>query len=95
MLFLQTFLPICVYFLLIILIIVGIILGVRLIDLIERANSVLDNVEGKVNSLNGFFNILDFTTNKVEGFTARVFDLSSKLVKKALKNKKNKEDDYE
>ena len=88
MLFLQTFLPICVYFLLIILIIVGIILGVRLIDLIERANSVLDNVEGKVNSLNGFFNILDFTTNKVEGFTARVFDLSSKLVKKALKNKK-------
>ena len=96
MLFLQSFLPICIYFLLIILIIIGIILGMRLIELIDRANNVLDNVETKVNSLNGLFNIIDFTTNKVEGFTARATDLGSKIVKRVLKKNNNKEeDDYE
>ena len=93
MLFLQSFLPICVYILLIILIIVGIILGVRLIDLIDRANNILDDVETKVESLNGIFNLIDFTTNKVEGFTSKAVDLSGKLIKRVLKKKNNKEED--
>jgi len=98
--FLQSYLPICIYILLIILIIIGIILGVKIICLIDRANEVLDDIGGKISSLNGIFSIIDFTTNKVEGFTNRCFNIGSMIVSKMLRKDKKKKkeeeiDDYE
>ena len=72
--FLQTFLPIVIYFLLIILLIVGIILGIRSIQTLNKVDKVVDDVNDKVQSLNGFFNLVDFTTDKIVSLTDRVVD---------------------
>lgn len=98
---LQVYLPIVIYVLLIILIIVGIILGIRLLGAMDKVDEILENVEGKVNSLNGLFNVIDFTTDKISNFSDRVVDLVSGLFYRvssfasSRRKKKEKDDDYE
>ena len=75
MLFLQEFLPIIIYFLLIILLIVGIILGVKAIKAIGKVEQVVDDVNKKVESLNGFFSVIDFTTDKIVSLSDKLIDL--------------------
>ncbi len=98
--FLEMYLPIAVYFLLIILLIVGIILGIRLIIAMDKLDSVLDNMQQKVNSLNGLFNVIDFTTDRISAFSDRLVELVggfiSRLGRKKKKNKREmEENDYE
>ena len=92
MLFLQEFLTIIIYFLLIILLIVGIILGVKAIKAIEKVEQVVDDVNKKVESLNGFFSVIDFTTDKIVSLSDKLIDLIvngfSKLFFKKKKVKK-------
>ena len=92
MLFLQEFLPIIIYFLLIILLIVGIILGVKAIKAFEKVEQVVDDVNKKVESLNGFFSVIDFTTDKIVSLSDKLIDLIvngfSKLFFKKKKVKK-------
>ena len=92
MIFLQEFLPIIIYFLLIILLIVGIILGVKAIKAIEKVEQVVDDVNKKVESLNGFFSVIDFTTDKIVSLSDKLIDLIvngfSKLFFKKKKVKK-------
>lgn len=85
--FLQTSLPLIVYFLLIILIIVGIILGIRAIQVLNKVDKVVDDVNDKVQSLNGFFNLIDFTTDKIVSITDKVVDGVSGLIGRIFKNK--------
>lgn len=93
--FLQTFLPIIIYFLLIILLIIGIILGIRSIQTINKLDKVVDDVNDKVQSLNGIFNIIDFTTDKIVSITDKVVEGVSGLIGKVFKrkNKKIKEEE--
>ena len=67
--FWLSFLPIIIYLLLIVILIVGIILGIRLINTINRVDKVVDDVNDKVQTLNGFFNLVDFTTDKIVSIT--------------------------
>ena len=57
---LEALLPIIINSLIIILLIVVIILVIKCIYVIDATKRVLDNVESKVNSLNGLFSIIDF-----------------------------------
>ncbi len=93
--FLQTFLPIVIYFLLIILLIIGIILGIRSIQTINKVDKVVDDVNNKVQSLNGFFNIIDFTTDKIVSITDKVVDGVSGLIGNVFKRRHTKNDDEE
>ena len=97
--FLQVYLPICIYILLIILLVVGIILGVRLINAMNKVDEILENVEGKVNSLNGLFGVIDFTTNKITNFSDRLVDLFTGLIGKIGRRRNARDemedDDYE
>lgn len=95
--FLSAYLPICIYILLIILLIVGIILGIRLINTADKLNDLLDDTKGKVDSLNGLFNVIDFTTDKIANFSDSIINLTSRLVSHVGKKKKKyeeEEDDY-
>ena len=92
--FLQTALPIIIYFLLIILLIIGIILGVRAIQTLNKVDKVVDDVNDKVQSLNGFFNLIDFTTDKIVSVTDKVVDGVSGLIGNIFK-RKNKDDEEE
>ena len=97
--FFQVYLPICIYILLIILLIIGIILGIRLIGAMDKVDAVIENVQGKVNSLNGLFSVIDFTTDKISLFTDRIVDTFTNLISRIGKKKESKEiledDDYE
>lgn len=91
--FWLKFLPIVIYILLIMLLIVGIVLGIKTIITMNKVEKVVDNVNDKVESLNSIFSIIDFTTDKIAGFTDKVVDLASGLFSKLwfFKNNRTKE----
>lgn len=98
--FFQAYLPIVVYFLLIILLIVGIILGIRLLGAMDKVDEVLENMQKKVNSLNGLFSVIDFTTDKISAFSDKVVDTISSFIGRFTRKKKkvyeeSEEEDYE
>ena len=94
---LETILPIIIYILLIILIVVGIILGIKSIKSLEKIDRVVDDVNDKLTSLNGVFNFIDFTTDKIVSITDKVVDglsgLFGNLFFRKKKNKQLKEED--
>lgn len=90
MTFLQEFLPIIIYFLLIIILVIGIILGIKAIQTIGKVEKVVDDVNDKVQSLNGFFHIVDFTTDKIVSLTDHVVDGISGLFQKLFLRTKKK-----
>lgn len=86
--FWLSFLPLVIYILLIALLIVGIILGIKTIITMNKVEKVVDNVNEKVESLNSIFSIIDFTTDKIAGFTDRVVEVASNLFSKFWFRKK-------
>ncbi len=96
--FLEVYLPIVIYILLIILLVIGIVLGVRIISAMDKVDEVLDNMQKKVNSLNGLFSIIDFTTDKISAFSDKVVDVVSGFIGRFGKKKKSdyleSEEDY-
>ena len=88
--FLNTVLPIIIYILLIIILIVGIILGIKTIGTVGKVDKVVDSVNDKVESLNGVFSIIDFTTDKLALITDKVVDGVSNMICKMFKKKKKK-----
>lgn len=91
-LFLQTFLPIIIYILLIILLIVGIILGIRSIQTLNKVDKVVDDVNDKVQSLNGLFNLIDYTTDKIVSVTDKVVDGVSGFIGTLFSGRRRKND---
>lgn len=91
--FLQTFLPLVIYILLIILLVVGIILGIRSIQTLNKVDKVVDDVNDKVQSLNGFFNLVDFTTDKIVSITDKVVEGVSGLIGGVFRKINKKEEE--
>ena len=85
--FLLDFLPILIYILLIVILIVGIIVGVNFIKTMRKVEKVVDDVNDKVQSLNSFFQIIDFTTDKISD---KMVDGVSKFISHIFKFGKNK-----
>lgn len=95
MTFWLDFLPLVIYFLLIIFLVIGIILGIKFIITLNKVEKVVDNVNDKVQSLNGFFHLIDYATDKISLATDKVVDsvvsLFNKLIIKRKKKKVKKE----
>ena len=92
---LNFVLPVLLYMFGIILLIVFIILGIRLIVILDKFDHVIDNIEGKVNSLNGFFSVIDRATDGIALISDSVVNAVASLVFKIFKKKKGKEDDID
>ncbi len=88
--FWLDFLPIVIYILLIIFLIIGIILGVKFIITLSKVEKVVEDVKEKVQTLNGFFHIIDYTTDKIAFATDKVVDGVSTLFNKLFFSKKKK-----
>ncbi len=82
--FWLEFLPIVIYILLIIILIVGIILGVRLIFIIGKAERLVEDVHQKVHSLDGVFQIIDTATDKIVLVTDKVVEGVMNLISKVF-----------
>ena len=77
------------------------ILGIRLLNAMDKVDEVLDNMQRKVNSLNGLFSVIDFTTDKISAFSDKVVDVVSGFIGRFTRKKNKKrieeseEEDYE
>ena len=92
--FWLSFLPIIIYALIIIILIVGIILGIKSIRTMKKLEKVVDNVNDKVESLNAVFSVIDFTTDKIASFTDKVVDgVTGVFGRLFTSKKKDKEED--
>ena len=78
-----------------ILLLVLIILGIKLIITMDKVNKLVDNINTKVNSLNGLFSVIDFTTNKLTMVSDKIADAVTSLIKKIFNRKKEEEYDDE
>lgn len=95
--FVSTILPMLLYIAGIVALIILIILGIKLIGILNKADRVLDNVEEKVNSLNNAFEIIDRTTEGIVGIGNTVVGAVNTVISRVL-NKKEKyevEEDFE
>ncbi|MGM9848193.1 MAG: hypothetical protein ACI312_00365 [Bacilli bacterium] len=94
---LEAFFSTMLYMLGSILLIVLIILGIKLIITMNKIETVVDDINVKVDKLNGLFNIIDYTTDKLALVSDKMVDGVSYILKKVFfkKNKKKEEKDYE
>ncbi len=91
---LTQVLPIVIDVLLIVLITVGIILIIKCIYVIDKAKSIMLNVEEKVNSLNALFNIVTVFNEKVALLSDKVYGIIEAIVDK-FSRKKDLDDEEE
>ena len=64
---------------------------------IEKIENVVDDINVKVDKLNGLFNIIDYTTDKLAIVSDKMVEGVSYVLKKMFfkKNKNKEEKDYE
>lgn len=88
-------LQIILYILGSILLTVLIILGIKLIITMNKIENVVDDINVKVNKLNGLFTIIDLTTDKLALFSDKLVEGISSLIRKVFSKKKRKDDEID
>lgn len=97
--FLDIFLPTMLYMVAIALLIVLIIVGIKLINILDKVDRLVDNIENKVNSFNGALAVINKTADGIASIGDSVINGVSlgvtKLSNLFHKKKKKEEDFYE
>lgn len=88
-------LPVILYILGSILLVILIILGVKLINTMNKINIVVDDINRKSKSLDGLFSIIDVTTDKLALLSDRMVDGITFIIRKLFSHKKRKENDID
>lgn len=92
---LNEILPIILYILGSILLGILIVLGIKLINVMNKMEQVVDDINTKVSSLNGVFNIIDATTDRLALLSDRMVDGISLIIRKLFAKKKKKDKEKE
>ena len=74
-----------------ILLVVLIILGIKMIGTMNKIDEIADDISTKLKSLNGFFSVIDFTTDKLATITDKVVDGVTALINRMFRRKKKEE----
>ena len=85
----MEILPVVLYFLGSILLVVLIILGIKLIITMNKIENVVDDINKKVKTLDGFFSLVDMTTDKLALLSDRVVETITSLIRKIFKRKED------
>jgi len=80
-------LPIILYVLGSVLLVVLIILGIKLIITMNKIENVVDDINTKVKTLDGFFSVIDFTTDKLAMLSDRVVETISSFIRRLFVRK--------
>ena len=91
----DEFLPIILYILLSILVIVLIVFIIRLFKTLNKIDATIDDLNMKMEKINGVFEIVDRTTGAMGTIADKVIGGIGGLISKFFKNKKEKDEDYE
>ncbi|NLA33768.1 MAG: hypothetical protein GX861_02755 [Tenericutes bacterium] len=84
-------LPITLCLLSIVLLVVLIILGIKLIISINKANRVLTDVENKLRSLNNFFSIIDIFSDGLSSISNKISENIAIFIGNLFSKKRKKE----
>lgn len=84
----SLFLQLMLYILGSILLIVLIVLGVKLIITMNKIENIVDDINGKVKSLNGIFSVIDMTTDKLALLSDKTISFISDMIKKIFNKRK-------
>ena len=84
--FLQM-LPVIVYVLLIILIVVLIVFMLKAFDILKKLDVTIDDVNAKMNKLNGLFNIVDRSADAINMVTDKMIGAIATGITKLFKRK--------
>lgn len=87
---LSTVLPIVIDVLIIVLLTVLIIVGLKLIGIMDKADRLLNNIEEKVNTFNSFFGFMSVVNEKFAGVTEKVASIIEALIQKVSRRKPKK-----
>lgn len=89
--------PLVLYILGTILLIILIILGIKLIKIIDKTNDILEDAYNKTRSLNGLFHVIDSTTDILssisDGIVGSITAVIGKVFHKKKKKVREKEED--
>lgn len=91
----NTVLPVLLYFCLLILVIVFILLGIKLIRILTKVDLVLDDVNRKMNQVDGVFEMIDKTTDYASSISDRIIDMIAGLIGGIFRKKKGKDENEE
>lgn len=72
-----------------ILLVVLIVLGIKIIITMNKIENVVDDINNKVKTLNGFFSIIDMTTDKLALLSDKFVDTVTSLIKRMFKRKED------
>lgn len=89
----SLFLQLLLYILGSILLVVLIILGVKLIITMNKIENIVDDINGKVRSLNGIFSVIDMTTDKLALLSDKTISFISDMIKKVFNKRKESIED--
>ena len=92
---LNTILQMVTYIFTIVLLIVCIIIGIRLIQLENKAEKILDDVDKKMSSMNGLFQVITKTSSTIDLISSKIVNKLIELISNVFKNKKEDKDIYE
>lgn len=91
----NDLLTLIIYLLLIALIIIFIILGIKLIGTLKKVDGVIDDVNSKMNKVNGVFDIIDRTADYASTISDKVISGISSFINVLLRKKKGIDKDGE
>lgn len=86
----SLFLQLLLYILGSILLVVLIILVIKLIITMNKIENVVDDINGKVRSLNGIFSVIDVTTDKLALLSDKTISFITEMIKKVFTKRKEK-----
>jgi uncharacterized protein YoxC len=93
--FLDEFLPIVIYILLVVLLILLIMISYKVIKTMDKVKIIVDNVDDKVQSLNGIFATIDRFSNGFSVVGDRFIDFIVGIFTKLFSHKKSKKEEEE
>ena len=90
---LNELLIVLLYIMLIILVIILIVLGIKLIKTLKKVDVVIDDVNNKMNKVDGVFNIIDKTTDYASNISDKLISSISNFINVLLRKKKGNDND--
>ena len=90
---LNSLLTIILIVALIVLVVIFIILGIKLIKTLKKVDEVIDDVNGKMDKVNGVFEIIDKTTDFASSISDKIIGTLSNFVSSLMFKKKGKDKD--
>ncbi len=91
--FLQEFLPIVLYCSLIVFVIILIVLAIKAIGTLNKVNTLIDDAQEKLDSLNGVFHIVDTVTDRVSFITDTLVSTIGGAISKFFQRRKEKKEE--